>query len=188
MRLMLLAALGAAGMMLTGCASVARGTSESVVFDSDPPGAEMRSVVDYPCGGPCPVRDDKVGSAAAYMGDVRTPEVPGPACVTPCTLQVPRNQPLVVTMAKAGYEPRTVKLATTVRAGGAVGVAGNIVAGGLVGMAVDAGTGAALDHCPNPLKVVLRRVGSREPLVPFNHNCPMTAEARAQPIDAAATE
>jgi len=156
MRIGWIAALGA-GLFLCGCASVVRGTTEQVTFDSDPSGAEMRSVIYYPCGGPCPVRDEAVGSAAAYSGsDVRTPEVPGPACITPCTAQVARNEELLVTFSKAGYEPQTVRLTTKASGGGAAGMAGNIILGGAVGLVVDAGTGAALDHYPNPLKVLLK--------------------------------
>ena len=40
------AALCAAGLILAGCASVTRGTSEPVVFDSEPAGAEM--LTDFP--------------------------------------------------------------------------------------------------------------------------------------------
>lgn len=161
MRLRVLAALGAVAMLLCGCASVTRGTTEPVVFESEPSGAEMHSVVDYPCGGPCPVREDKVGSATAYEGDkVQTPPVPGPACVTPCTVQVARNQDLVVTFTKAGYRPKTVKLGREVTGNGGLGLAGNIIAGGAVGLVTDGITGAATDHKPNPLHVVL------EPLAP----------------------
>ena len=35
-----------------GCATVTRGTTEAVVFDSEPPGAEMRSLVYNPCSEP----------------------------------------------------------------------------------------------------------------------------------------
>jgi hypothetical protein len=144
------------GALLAGCASITRGTTEPVVFDSEPPGAEMRSIADYPCGGPCPVRDDRPGSEAAYLEEcVRTEPIPGPACVTPCTVQVARNLDLVVTFTKAGYHPKTVKLGREVVPGGGVGFAGNIIAGGAVGMVTDSVTGAATDHKPNPLKVEL---------------------------------
>ncbi len=150
------AALCAAGLILAGCASVTRGTSEPVVFDSEPAGAEMRSVVDYPCGGPCAVRDDKVGNAAAYIPEgTRTEPIPGPACITPCTVQVARNEGLVVTFSKAGYQPQTVKLDRVISGSGGVGFAGNVIIGGGIGMVTDGITGAATDHKPNPLKVTL---------------------------------
>lgn len=151
----LLFALGVT-TLLAGCASVTRGTNEQVQFDSEPAGAEMRSIIDYPCGGPCALRDDRPETGSAYMDGVRTPEIMGPACVTPCSIQVARNQDLIVTFAKAGYQPQTVKLGRQTSGGGTVGMAGNILLGGVVGLAVDAGNGAAFDHVPNPLKVVLR--------------------------------
>ncbi len=143
-------------VMLAGCASVARGTVEQVVFDSEPAGAVMRSIISYECGGPCPQRDQRPESQTAYVGlGDKTPEVPGPACITPCSAQVLRNEELIVTFTKEGYEPQTVMLRNHVAGGGVAGVAGNIIIGGAVGAVVDAGTGAAMDHYPNPLKVVL---------------------------------
>jgi hypothetical protein len=118
----------------------------------------VRSVIDYPCGGPCSVRDERPQAGAAYIENERTPTVPGPACITPCTVQVARNQELIVTFTKLGYEPQTVKLQTKLAGGGVAGVAGNAIIGGGVGLVVDAGTGAALDHQPNPLKVILQPV------------------------------
>jgi hypothetical protein len=46
------------------------------------------------------------------------------------------------------------------RRSGAAGFAGNILAGGLIGMGVDAATGAAQDHKPNPVIVTLRPKGT----------------------------
>jgi hypothetical protein len=157
----------AAAFLLAGCATVARGTSEQVQFDSEPPGATMRSIISYECGGPCPIRDERPENQTAYVSaspDGRTPEVAGPACITPCTAQVPRNQELIVTFSKEGYAPQTVMLKNHVAGGGVMGVAGNALIGGAVGAVVDVGTGAAMDHYPNPLKVVLEPV--RKPIPP----------------------
>ena len=161
------AAVFACALTMAGCASVTRGTSEPVVFDSAPAGAEMRSTIVNRCAEPgeCP------GSGEARDAMIDRSIHSGPACTTPCTVQVPRNQELIVTFAKEGFNTHTVKLVTGVRPGGAAGVVGNAVVGGLIGVAVDAGTGAALDHCPNPLKVILRRTGSREPEAPFDQRC-----------------
>src|SRR5689334_16405434 len=119
----------AAAATLCGCASVTRGTIEQVTFDSEPSGAEMRSIIYYECGGPCPQRDERPEAGAPYSNE-RTPEVPGPACITPCSAAVARNQELIVTFTKVGYEPQTVRLTTKLAGGGAVGVAGNIILGG----------------------------------------------------------
>jgi hypothetical protein len=174
MRWGVVAALGAA-IVVAGCASITRGTSEPVVFDSEPAGAEMRSTIVNKCAEPgaCP------GSGDARDAMIDRSIKAGPACITPCTVQIPRSQELIVTFSKSGFEPRTVKLTTGVRPGGAAGVVGNAIAGGIIGVAVDAGTGAGLDHCPNPLKVTLRRAGSREPEARFDQRCappPISAE------------
>ena len=143
----------AAALAVAGCATVTRGTTEAVVFDSEPPGAEMRSLVYNPCSEPESCIDVSQPNAT-----INREHSPGPACTTPCTLNVPRSQELIVTFSKAGYAPATVKLGRKVAATGAAGVAGNVVLGGVGGLVTDTATGAGMDHDPNPLKVVLRPV------------------------------
>jgi hypothetical protein len=117
--------------VMGGCASVTRGTTENISIASTPSGAE-----------------------ATITGlDVPT------ACVTPCAIVAKRNADIAVTFQKHGYEPQTVQLTTEVPATGAAGFAGNILVGGLVGMGVDAVTGAATDHKPNPVTVTLQPLG-----------------------------
>lgn len=168
MRIEIAAALAAA-LSLCACASVTRGTTEQVTFDSDPSGAEMRSTVDNPCGaGGCQPRDAADGSAAAYREtpDKAEPLGPGPACITPCTVEVKRNQELTVTFTKPGYQPETAHLGTKMVGQGAVGVAGNAIIGGVAGVVIDSATGAALDHYPNPMKVILKPVSRPAPVAP----------------------
>jgi PEGA domain len=115
-----------------GCASVTRGTTENLSIVSTPSGAE-----------------------ATISGlDVPT------ACVTPCAVVVKRNADISVSFQKEGYEPQVVQLTKDIPATGAAGFAGNVLLGGLVGMGVDAVTGAATDHKPNPVAVTL------EPIAP----------------------
>lgn len=151
MRMGRMLALGAA-MMLCGCASVSRGTDEPVTFDSEPPGAEMRSQIVNVCHeeGSC-ARD----SDDRYQSNIDREHKPGPSCVTPCTIQVKRADQLIVTFSKEGYHPQTVRLGIQPSGGGSAGFAGNIILGGAVGMVTDSVTHAAYDHTPNPLKVVL---------------------------------
>ena len=113
-----------------GCASVTRGTTENLTIVSTPPGAE------------------------ATVSGLDNPT----ACVTPCTVVVKRNADISVTVAKQGYEPQVVQLTKEIPAAGAAGFAGNVIVGGLVGMRVDAVTGAATDHKPNPVEVTLERI------------------------------
>ncbi len=80
-----------------GCASVARGTSEQVAFDTAPSGAEVRVVVPSNYQPP----------------EGQRAEVPPPAtmgCVTPCVLHVKRADKLAVTITKAGFETESFAL------------------------------------------------------------------------------
>jgi PEGA domain-containing protein len=111
-----------------GCASVTRGTTENISISSTPAGA----------------------TAEVTGLDIPT------ACVTPCVVQAKRNADITVTVSKEGYEPQVIPLTKEVPGTGAAGFAGNLLLGGLVGMGVDAATGAALDHKPNPVIVTLQ--------------------------------
>ena len=111
-----------------GCASATRGTTESISIVSTPPGA------------------------TADVSGLDNPT----ACVTPCVVQVKRNADITVSINKPGYEPQVIPLTKEVAGAGGAGFAGNVLVGGGVGMAVDAVTGAAMDHKPNPVKVTLQ--------------------------------
>jgi hypothetical protein len=125
-----------------GCASVTRGTTENISISSTPAGATAEiSGLDIPT-----------------------------ACVTPCVVQAKRNADITVTVNKEGYEPQIIPLTREIPGTGAAGFAGNVLLGGVVGMGVDAVTGAALDHKPNPVIVTL------QPLVPAQ---PRPAKPRA---------
>lgn len=118
-----------------GCASVTRGTTENISISSTPAGA------------------------TAEVSGLENPT----ACVTPCALIVKRSADITVTFSKEGYEPQVVALTKEIPGTGAAGFAGNVLLGGLVGMGVDAATGAALDHKPNPVIVTLQPVTSASP-------------------------
>ena len=79
-----------------------------------------------------------------------------------------RNADITVTVTKEGYEPQVIPLTKEIPGTGAAGVAGNLLVGGLVGMGVDAATGAAQDHKPNPVIVTLQPVAppARRPKPP----------------------
>ncbi|MBR1196404.1 PEGA domain-containing protein [Bradyrhizobium sp. AUGA SZCCT0240] len=118
-----------------GCASVTRGTTENISISSTPAGA-----------------------TAEISGlDVPT------ACVTPCVVQAKRSADIIVTVNKEGYEPQIIPLTKEVPATGAAGFAGNVLLGGVVGIGVDAVTGAALDHKPNPVIVTLQPLSPAQP-------------------------
>ena len=85
----------------------------------------------------------------------------GLGCVTPCSLVVKRNEEFIATFTRPGYVSQQVEVKTKVAGEGAAGFAGNIVAGGIIGMGVDAVTGGALEHTPNPVVVALEPDPSR---------------------------
>ena len=88
----------------------------------------------------------------------------GHACLTPCTLVIPRKDTFTVSFTKAGYHAVQFEVIKRVPPEGAAGFAGNILVGGVVGMVADAATGAAFDHCPKPVSV--RLTPTREPAPP----------------------
>ena len=118
----------ALSVMLGGCASVTRGTTENISISSTPSGVE--SVVNGM--------------------DVPT------TCTTPCSVVVKRNADIAITFQKEGYEPQVVPLSRDIPTSGAAGFAGNLLLGGVIGMGVDAATGAATDHKPNPVIVTMQ--------------------------------
>lgn len=83
----------------------------------------------------------------------------GASCVTPCSLDVSRRDEFSVTIEKAGYEPRRVVVTTRPTAVGVGDFMENVTTAG-AGMVVDAATGAALEHVPNPVSVTLKQIAA----------------------------
>lgn len=108
-----------------GCATATRGTTEQVVFLSDPSGAEMTTTN-------------------------------GLKCVTPCTLEIERSETFTATFELAG-EKKSVFVDTEVPDEIAATTVANVLATPIilipVAVAVDAASGANLDHTPNPVQV-----------------------------------
>ncbi|MDA9521421.1 translation initiation factor 2 [Bradyrhizobium sp. CCBAU 11434] len=120
----------ALSVMLGGCSSVTRGTTENISISSTPSGVE------------------------AVVSGLEVPTT----CMTPCSVVVKRNADVSITFQKEGYEPQIVPLSRDIQTGGAAGFAGNLLLGGAIGMGVDAATGAATDHKPNPVIVTMQPV------------------------------
>ncbi|UYW27049.1 translation initiation factor 2 [Methylorubrum extorquens] len=118
-------AVALVAVSLAACGSVTRGTTELIAFTSEPPGAAVATTTSRYCA------------------------------TTPCSLDVPRSEEFDVTFTKPGFQPQTVPVRTKLAGAGAAGFAGNVLAGGVIGMGVDAYTGAAMDHTPNPVAVTL---------------------------------
>lgn len=108
-------------LSLGACGAVTRGTTNDVTFTSEPSGAYVETSIGVTC------------------------------TTTPCTLPISRKQAFVATFMLPGYQPQQIAVQTAVSGAGAAGFAGNVLAGEIVGMAVDASTGATMDHTPNPV-------------------------------------
>lgn len=115
----------AAVLCLSGCASVARGTTEKVMLTSEPADATIRTSLGHSCP------------------------------TSPCTVEVSRKSAFTAYAEKPGYKPGSHYIDTKFSGGGAAGLAGNVILGGVIGIGVDAATGATLDHYPNPALITL---------------------------------
>lgn len=142
----------ALGLVMGGCATAVRGTTDAVAIDSVPPGAEARTTLWASCGERACASSRPDEEGMEFGRGVRE----GPGCVTPCTLNIARNERFRVTISKHGYETQHVEVYGMPAATGAAGVVGNAILGGVTGLVIDTATGAALDHCPNPVQVTLR--------------------------------
>jgi hypothetical protein len=113
---------------LPACASITRGTTETVYVEVDPIDAEVTTSVGYTC----------TQTATAN-----------------CEMVAPRSQEFAVTAAKPGYESQTVQVTTRMSGAGTAGIVGNVLLGGIIGVGIDAASGATLDHYPNPVIIAL---------------------------------
>jgi hypothetical protein len=82
----------------------------------------------------------------------------GQNCTGSCIVKVARSKSFTVTADAEGYETQSVAVNSTLSGGGAAGLAGNVIFGGVIGIGVDAVSGAAYDHSPNPVRIDLRPI------------------------------
>ncbi len=124
----------AVALSLGGCATVTRGTTNKITFESEPEGAYVETNIGQTC-----------------------PE-------TPCVLEFSRKAEFTATFSKQGYHDKSIAVQTRIAGAGVAGIAGNVLIGGIVGVGVDAASGATLEHYPNPVRAELvpARVKSRK--------------------------
>lgn len=118
-----IASLLSLGMMMSGCATITRGSDDVLQVITEPGGAQVQTSNGLSCTS------------------------------TPCALKMPRRSDLVVHITKAGCRDVDVSVTHKTADSGAAGVAGNVLFGGIIGLAVDASTGASQDLIPNPVSV-----------------------------------
>jgi hypothetical protein len=120
-----LAAVVAAGLAVSACATVTRGASDTWSVQTEPSGAAVRTTNQFFCD------------------------------ATPCTFKMARKSEFSVTITKPGYKTWTGQVTHHVSSGGGTAMAGNVIFGGLIGAGVDAYSGAMMSLAPNPLVVKL---------------------------------
>ena len=79
----------------------------------------------------------------------------GTSCRTPCSIMINRRDRFTVTVALAGYRPQQVEVDTRLSSSGVSHAVENLGNAG-VGVAIDAATGATLEHFPGQVSVVLK--------------------------------
>lgn len=113
---------------LLSCASMTRGTQDTLVINSKPAGASFKI---------------KEGENVLFQG------------LTPSAAKLKRKGNYIVLIEKEGYEPLIVNVTNHNSNEGGAAMAGNCLLGGCIGAGIDSGTGATLDLKPNPINVDL---------------------------------
>lgn len=125
-KLSMIGALVGSVAILSGCATVTRGSNDVLEIRTTPSGAQVQTSNGFSCSS------------------------------TPCVLRMPRRSEFVVTLTREGCRSTQVNVTHRTANSGAAGVAGNVLVGGLIGLGADAATGASQDLVPNPVDVTLQ--------------------------------
>ena len=145
--------------MASACATVTRGVEEVFVVETNPVGAKVTLLYDEPVV--LYVADKKEGSQGGDIGidesERETIVLTKLEGITPATFKIPRRGAFTVRIEKEGYNPVITRVETQMSTAGGAGLAGNICLGGCLGAAVDAGSGATLEHVPSKVSVTLEK-------------------------------
>lgn len=133
MKLKLLLTLTAT-VSLSACATVTKGSNDTVKMTSKP-------------------------SEASVVFEDTAQKLQPTSCQTPCEVELNRKRTYKATVSKPNYENFVVMMEPKVSTSGGGAMAGNLLFGGLIGAGVDAATGAMKDLSPNNLDVTLAPVG-----------------------------
>jgi hypothetical protein len=112
-------------VLISGCATVTRGSNEDLQIITTPTGAQVETSNGFSCAS------------------------------TPCAIKMPRRSELVVTISKPGCKTIQVNVSNETQNGGGAALAGNVLVGGVIGIGVDAATSASQNLVPNPINVPL---------------------------------
>lgn len=124
----------AASVSLSACATVTKGSNDTVKMTSLP-------------------------SEASVMFEDTAQKLQPQSCTTPCEIELNRKRTYKATVSKSGHEDFVVIMEPKVSTSGGTAMAGNLLMGGILGAGIDAATGAMKDLSPNNLEVVLAPSG-----------------------------
>ena len=147
-----------ASISLSACATVTKGSNDTVKMTSVP-------------------------SEASVVFEDTAQKLQPARCQTPCEIEMNRKRSYLATVSKAGYEDYVVVMEPKLSASGGTAMAGNLLLGGIIGAGVDAATGASKDLTPNNLEVTLAPKGGtsyatdKKGVRIESHKVPIEAEA-----------
>jgi len=136
-------------LLASGCASITRGSLETLVVNSTPVGADVHvfktndEFKTLEVKKNTPVLPDS-GKEWAMHG------------VTPAKFELTRKGEYKVLISKDGYKTAEYAVTNKFTPLGGAGLVGNLIFGGLLGAAIDSSSGALKDLTPNPLEVTLK--------------------------------
>ena len=146
---------------LQGCATVTRGTTGTLVVETNPPGAKVTVMkmdkLKYEISESEESKDvleEEREVYGRYMYVVN-PEFVKLEAATPTSFKLARRGQYKVIVEKDGYETAKVMVHAQITDAGSAGLAGNICLGGCIGAGVDAASGAMNKLVPNPINIEL---------------------------------
>lgn len=157
MKIKLITAI-AASISLSACATVTKGSNDTVKMTSTP-------------------------SEASILFEDTAQKLQPARCQTPCEIELNRKRTYKTTVSKEGYEDFVVMMEPKLSTSGGTAFAGNLLVGGLIGAGVDAATGASKDLTPNNLDITLAPNGGtsfatdKKGVRIESHKAPIEAEA-----------
>jgi len=148
---------------LQGCATVTRGTTEALVVNTDPPGANVTVMKmdkhEYKIPEPEEPKDVGEEEQEVYGQYIYTvdPEFKKLEGATPTSFELARKGQYKVIVEKDGYEAARVMVHAQVADTGSAGLAGNLcfLYGACIGAGIDAASGAMNKLVPNPIDIKL---------------------------------
>ena len=144
--------------ILSGCASITRGTTDGLTVESVPSQAEIKI---YRTNGSFGKNEIKNNSVL----DEKNPSVGPIVGKTPQTFKLARKGKYKVEISKAGYKTAEVDVTNIISGSGGAGMAGNLLFGGIIGAGIDASNGSMKDLTPNPVSVTLEPISEQTPSI-----------------------